>query len=209
MKHIDRRIDVEALTLLTLLLSGVNPLLGVPPKPNAGARRTCWLATICAMVFVSPTESGDRRIAIATEAERTAAAISIVDQNGRPSPHSVPSPNSQIFDVTVGQGFAFVPNMLNIFAGDTVRWTWASSGNSVTSGMPCTIDGQYCSPDDTNCDAGVLSNMGTIYEHTFVRAGTYFYFCHAHCDYGMTGIINVMPRSGPTPRPRPTPAPRP
>jgi hypothetical protein len=33
--------------------------------------------------------------------------------------------------------------------------------------------------------------MGAVYQHTFTQAGTYSYFCHAHCEYGMTGTINV------------------
>jgi len=48
--------------------------------------------------------------------------------------NGVPSATNQIFDVTVGLGFAFVPNMLTISAGDTVRWTWVSDAHSVTSG---------------------------------------------------------------------------
>jgi plastocyanin len=93
----------------------------------------------------------------------------------------------------VGQGFVFAPDTLNIHAGDTVRWTWASSGHSVSSGAPCTIDGQFCSPDNTNCQAGMLSNVGTVYEHTFSQPGTFSYFCAAHCSIGMTGVINVAP----------------
>jgi plastocyanin len=62
----------------------------------------------------------------------------------------------------VGQGFAFVPDTLNIHMGDTVPWTWASSGHSVSCGDPCTIDGQFCSPDNINCQAGTLSNAGTV-----------------------------------------------
>jgi plastocyanin len=93
----------------------------------------------------------------------------------------------------VGQGFAFVQNEITITAGDTVRWTWASSGHSVSSGDPCAVDGQFCSPDNTNCQAGTFSNAGTVYEFTFMQAGTYSYFCAAHCSIGMTGVINVAP----------------
>jgi len=104
----------------------------------------------------------------------------------------VPSGTGQIFDVAVGQGGdVFVPDTVNISVGDTVRWTWAESGHSVTSGPPCFVDSQFCSPNDTNCPAGVLSNIGTVYEHTFTNAGTYSYFCHAHCVIGMTGVVNV------------------
>ena len=42
-----------------------------------------------------------------------------------------------------------------------------------------------------NCPAGVLSPMGTIYQHTFAAPGFYFYFCFAHCLSGMTGLVNV------------------
>jgi hypothetical protein len=34
--------------------------------------------------------------------------------------------------------------------------------------------------------------MGAVYQHTFTQAGTYSYFCHAHCEYGMIGTINVL-----------------
>src|SRR5205809_3532443 len=44
----------------------------------------------------------------------------------------------------------------------------------------------------TNCDAGALSNNGFVYEHTFAQAGTYNYFCFAHCAIGMTGLVNVV-----------------
>jgi len=34
--------------------------------------------------------------------------------------------------------------------------------------------------------------MGFVYEHTFTVAGTYSYFCHLHCAFGMTGTVNVV-----------------
>jgi plastocyanin len=158
---------------------------------NAALRVTFWLATMFAIVFLSQAESRNRRTTMTTHKEHGAGAIHIVDQNGRPAVNGVSSATSQIFDVQVGPGFAFVPNEVNISVGDTVRWTWAGNGHSVTSGTPCTVDGQFCSPEDTNCDAGILSNTGTVYEHTFAQAGTYSYFCFAHCGIGMTGVINV------------------
>jgi plastocyanin len=176
-------------------------------RSNSAVRQACCLVVTFAMAFLSSAESGDRSIGMAAQKE-SAIAITIVDQNGQLSPNGVPSATSQIVDVTVGQGFVFVPDELNISAGDTVRWTWASSGHSVTSGDPCTADGQFCSPNNTNCAAGVLSNIGTVYEHTFAQAGTYSYFCSAHCSIGMTGVINVAAAPRPTPRPRPSPPPR-
>src|SRR6267378_5646367 len=154
-------------------------------RSNAIARRICWLVVMAGVAIFSPSEFGAGRAA--------ATPITIVDQNGRLVPNAAPSANSQIFDVTVGPNgmFQFLPDTVNISVGDTVRWTWASSNHSVTSGNPCTADGQFCSPNDMNCSAGTLSNMGAVYQHTFTQAGTYSYHCALHCEYGMTGTINV------------------
>jgi plastocyanin len=171
---------------------------------NAAIRFACLLATTLTMVFFSQAESGNRHLNTAPQKQRATHVIRILDQKGRPAVSGVPSGTGQIVDVSVGPGFVFVPDEVNISVGDTVRWTWAGNGHSVTSGDPCTTDGQFCSPDDTNCDAGTLSNTGTVYEHTFAQAGTYSYFCFAHCAFGMTGVVNVS--AGPTPTPTPTPS---
>ena len=159
---------------------------------NAG-RPIFWLATMFAIVFLVRAESGDRRTSIPETKSAPLAPIQIVDQDGQPAVSGVPSATSTIVDVTVGPGgsFTFNPSTVNISVGDTVRWTWAASGHSVTSGQPCQADSQYCSPNDMNCASGILSNSGTVYTHTFARAGTYSYFCFAHCLLGMTGVVNV------------------
>jgi plastocyanin len=154
-----------------------------------------------AMVSLSQAESGDKRLTKTQQKSSANRDIRIMDQNGNPAVSGVPSPTGQIVDVSVGPGFVFVPDTVNISAGDTVRWTWAGNGHSVTSGDPCTVDGQFCSPDDMNCDQGILSGTGTVYEHTFDQAGTYNYFCFADCNFGMTGVVNVA--AGPTPTPTP------
>jgi plastocyanin len=164
----------------------------------------CLLAAIFTLVFSSQAESSDKRITTMQQKLTSAHIIRIVDQNGRPAVSGVPSGTGQIVDVAVGQGgFVFVPDTVNISVGDTVRWTWASNNHSVTSGDPCTPDGQYCSPDDMNCDQGTLNNTGFVYTQTFVQAGTFSYFCFAHCAFGMTGVVNVA--VGPTPSPTATP----
>ena len=166
-------------------------------------RVICLLAAIFTLVVSSRAESDDKRIITAQQKHTSAHAIRIVDQNGRPAVSGVPSGTGQIVDVAVGQGgFVFVPDTTNISVGDTVRWTWASNGHSVTSGDPCTSDGQFCSPDDMNCDQGTLNGTGFVYTHTFAQAGTFSYFCFAHCAFGMTGVVNVAAR--PTPSPTPT-----
>jgi plastocyanin/N-acetylneuraminic acid mutarotase len=155
------------------------------------ARPIFWLAMMFAIVFLVQAESGDRRASMPNT--KSAPPIRIVDQNGRPAVNGVPSATSTIVDVMVGggNGFQFVPDTLNISVGDTVRWTWANSGHSVTSGPPCVADSQYCSPNDMNCSPGTLSNQGTVYQHTFTQPGSYSYHCLAHCVIGMTGVVNV------------------
>jgi plastocyanin len=146
-----------------------------------------------AIVFLVRAESGDRRANMPNAKSAPPGFIRIVDQNGQPAVNGVPSPTGTIFDVTVGggNGFQFVPDTVNISAGDTVRWTWANSGHSVTSGLPCAADSQYCSPNDMNCASGILSNAGTVYTHTFSQPGAYSYHCASHCIIGMTGVVNV------------------
>jgi plastocyanin len=118
-----------------------------------------------------------------------------------PRPRRTPCgpPGPRVWDVTVGQGFTFVPNRLDIIEGDTVCWTWASNGHSVTSGINCIANGWFCSPDGTNCSQGILSDTGTTYCITFPGYGSFYYFCAAHCAMGMTGVINVSLRPRPCP----------
>src|SRR5438067_8311447 len=161
-------------------------------KRSNAIRPVFWLATMFAIVFLVRAESGDRRTSPHTMSAPL-APIQIVDQDGQPAVSGVPSATSTIVDVTVAPGgsFTFNPSTVNISVGDTVRWTWAGSGHSVTSGPPCVADSQYCSPNDMNCASGILSNSGTVYTHTFSQAGAYSYFCAAHCAFGMTGAVNV------------------
>src|SRR5437667_5334482 len=160
-------------------------------KRSNAVRAIFWLGMIFAIVFLVRAESGDRRTS--TPDTKSPPPIRILDQNGQLAVNGVPSATSTIVDVTTGggNGFQFVPNTVNISVGDTVRWTWAIGGHSVTSGLPCAADSQYCSPDNMNCNSGILSNQGTVYEHTFALPGRYSYFCAAHCVIGMTGIVNV------------------
>ena len=143
-----------------------------------------------AAVFASSSPFTGR---LAAQTQFPDHGITLVDQNGLPVSDNAPSRVGQIVDVTVAPGgtLTFSPNNVNISVGDTVRWTWAGSFHSVTSGSPCTIDSQFCSPNDTNCPAGTLSNAGAVYQHTFNQAGTFSYFCALHCGSGMTGTVNV------------------
>ena len=148
-----------------------------------------WVAAIFALGILVRAESGEKRANAPNR--KSSPPLRIVDQNGRPAVSGVPS-GGQIFDVAVGQGGdVFVPDTVNISVGDTVRWTWAESGHSVTSGDPCTSDGQFCSPNNVNCGQCVTSAQGFVYEFTFTQAGSFSYFCCVHCAIGMTGVVNV------------------
>jgi plastocyanin len=156
-------------------------------------RRICWLIVMFAVAGFSPSEFGGEHKAVALEKKSTATPIIILDERGRIVLANTPSATSQISDVAVGPNntLQFVPNTVNISAGDTVRWTWMTGFHSVTSGNPCIPDSQFCSPNDMNCAARTLSGPGTVYQHLFAQAGTYSYFCAAHCEYGMTGVVSV------------------
>ncbi|MEP7014886.1 MAG: plastocyanin/azurin family copper-binding protein [Verrucomicrobiota bacterium] len=151
-----------------------------------------WSLLVVATAISTSAFGGDRSVSKPQKSNVT-EMLRILDERGLPVPNSKPSAASQIFDVTVGPAGnrVFSPNTVNISVGDTVRWTWGSSNHSVTSGSSCAADSQFCSPNDTNCGAGTLSNTGSVYQQTFGQAGDYFYFCALHCFSGMTGTIHV------------------
>jgi len=113
-----------------------------------------------------------------------------------PRPRATPCEHlpPPVLNVTVGPGLAFVPSTLYVMQGQTVCWNWTSDGHSVTSGINCTANGWFCSPDNTNCSQGILSNTGTKYCVTFTGGWIYYYFCAAHCTMGMTGVIYILPK---------------
>jgi plastocyanin len=183
-------------------------------KRKTTTKQTWRLAVLLLTAFTWTAESGGNESGNAASENRVTRAIRIVDQQGRQALSGKPYVGSEVFDVTVGPAgneFTFKPDTINISVGDTVRWTWESDFHSVTSGKSCFDDGQFCSPDNMNCEAGILNDTGFVYEFTFTQPGMYQYFCALHCFAGMTGVVNVLPavRPSPAPRPRPTPWPRP
>ena len=111
-----------------------------------------------------------------------------------PTQTATPTATAVTHTVVVGSGgFRFNPSSLTIHAGDTVEWTWASSTHNVVSGSGCSANGEFCSPNDTDCARAPLSGNGTKYRHTFTTEGTFPYFCSLHCGSGMVGTITVEP----------------
>ena len=101
--------------------------------------------------------------------------------------------------VMVGNGgFIFTPSTVTIHPGDTVQWTWSSTGHSSTSGTPGHPSGLW--------DSGILS-QGAMFTHTFNTAGSFPYYCTPHgacCN--MVGTVVVRSNATPTPT-SPSPAP--
>jgi len=94
------------------------------------------------------------------------------------------SSRAATIQVQVGAGgLKFTPQNVTIQAGDTVKWVWAASGHSSTSGTPGNPDGMW--------DSGV-QNSGFIFNQTFTTAGTFNYFCSPHgLCCGMIGSVTV------------------
>jgi plastocyanin len=100
--------------------------------------------------------------------------------------------------VTVGDGgFFFFSSSVTINAGDTVEWTFTSTGHSSTSGTPGQPSGFW--------DSGIVNQQGATFSHAFPAAGSFPYFCSPHgACCGMIGSVTV---TAPTPAPTPTPDP--
>ena len=83
--------------------------------------------------------------------------------------------------VSVGPGSMVVFNPVNVTAhqGDTVRWTWDSSGHTTTD---TTGLGLW----DSN-----IRSAGATFTHKFAHAGTFGYHCQVHFMFGMVGSVKV------------------
>src|SRR5262249_52150270 len=110
---------------------------------------------------------------------------------GYPSPASAAT-----FNVTVGLchppcgyfPFLFGPSSVTIHPGDQVKWTWASDGHTVTSGLPGMPNGIW--------DSGVR-NQGATFTHTFNSVGTFPYYCTQHAETGQVIVTNATPTPPP------------
>ena len=143
-------------------------------------RLTFWLVATFSVVFLSQAQLGNKHLATTQRIKTSAHAIRVVDQNGQPAISGVPSGGGQTFDVAVGPGggITFDPDNLNISVGDTVRWTWFSDFHSVTSGEPCTPDGQFCSPGQYELRSGNPFQQGLCLRIHFYGGRQFFLLLH-------------------------------
>ena len=87
----------------------------------------------------------------------------------------------------------FVPEVVNIAAGDTVNWTNpAFVTHSVTfdPAMAATAGDVVLPPGVQPFDSGPVEEDGA-FSHTFTVKGTYKYICKFHEAMGMTGTVIV------------------
>ncbi len=83
----------------------------------------------------------------------------------------------------------FSPAVVNINVGDSVLWTWASSGHTSTSGTNG-VHGDDNGVPSGLWDSGFLSS-GARFTNTFTAAGNFAYYCTPHAGFGMTGEVMV------------------
>jgi len=91
--------------------------------------------------------------------------------------------------------FAFNPGPVSIHQGDTVHWVWNGDMHSTTS-VAGIAETWNSGEHDT----------GFTFDHTFIRTGTFAYFCSVHghdngngTAGGMSGSITVTPGAPATP----------
>jgi plastocyanin len=76
----------------------------------------------------------------------------------------------------------FLPQVVTIRVGDTVRWTNVEGGHNVQA-------------DDGSFTSGAAAPAPWVFEHTFAAAGSFGYFCivHGFPAGGMFGTVVVLP----------------
>ncbi|HRQ64608.1 MAG TPA: plastocyanin/azurin family copper-binding protein [Xanthomonadaceae bacterium] len=88
------------------------------------------------------------------------------------------------------EGFAFIPNAVEILVGDTVQWNLAVAHHNVvqTTG-PDTCNRMF---DGFMSGATESDTSQPVYSRVFDASGTYYYKCNTHCASGMRGRITVV-----------------
>jgi plastocyanin len=80
----------------------------------------------------------------------------------------------------------FVPEIVEVNVGDTIRWEYVSgSPHTVSTGDSCRFDGLFFA---------ALSFIEPVFEWVVPEGGavTIPYFCAPHCINGMVGTIHVV-----------------
>ncbi len=103
---------------------------------------------------------------------------------------TTPSPGATTHIVKMTGDYEFVPSLLTINQGDSVKWVLIEGYHSATSGTVIEgEDGKEGIPDGI-WDSTLL--MRGSFTYTFNSTGTFPYYCITHFEVGMTGTITVQ-----------------
>ena len=83
-----------------------------------------------------------------------------------------------------GGPYAFAPPAIQVSAGTTVTFDWASDNHNVV------VQSQPDGADWSGVES--LENEGYSHEHTFETTGVYQYYCDPHLPVGMKGVVEVV-----------------
>ena len=139
-------------------------------------------------MIAAPYGSGGRslhRLALAWLALPLAACGTSGPAYGPPSPG-----DASVVEMT--SALAFVPNRVQIRAGQTVEWRNRSLFRHTVRFDPAKEDNVQDPTAPRNIPA-FEGNVpaGQILQHTFAVPGTYHYYCEPHEGSGMKGIVIV------------------
>jgi plastocyanin len=128
---------------------------------------------VCTLLVLSGCGGDDTSVTPSS----TTLDLSAVSDGG------APSGNPSTAAVTVGPNntLSYSPAAVDIAAGGTVNWTWAS-GNT----MPHNVT----SGDSPAAFGASATQTSGSFSHTFTNAGTFNYFCTVHGRI-MSGVVRV------------------
>ncbi len=84
----------------------------------------------------------------------------------------------------------FLPALLRVTPGDTVRWVLRSGFHSATAYHPDVAGKPHIAPPGAPAwDSGLLRADGAQYARCFEREGVHAYYCTPHEALGMVGLV--------------------
>ena len=175
-----------AFVLISVAIVAILPYVSAA-APQGASGTPLYLPVILKNAPLTPTPT---RTSTATP---TGTATATATTTLTPTPTETPITPTIPITVAPGGLHVFSPISITIHVNDMVRWTWAGTFHTVTSGTWPTADNQFCSPDNSNCSVANTSNAGATFDHQFTVPGTYEYFCQIHGGSGMTGTVVVIP----------------
>lgn len=99
-------------------------------------------------------------------------------------------------DVTTTFSLRFSPDEVTIQVNEEVRWrNLMSLHHNVLQVSRETWDANDATPLPGGFRSGDAGERDT-FSHTFTEPGTFYYVCEPHVNFGMKGVVHVMPVGG-------------